>query len=174
MSSDAGRRPAVSGRREGATLWRVLNEEWDRDDVLSRIPHALPATVRERVTDKWSLLRTAGLAPRRRGDEFRSVGPSRTVVLDMYTTPAEAGAAEAIALLTEGAPTRRDGESTEPDSGVLRQAFWLTTTVDGKARHEFHGYAAVPGAIARVLCIHDDPADLSWAQETWRSPRHHS
>lgn len=165
--------PYLAGR-EGTLLWRVLNEEWDRDDVLSRIPHALPTTVRERVTAEWSLLRTAGLAPRRRGDEFRFVGPGRTVILDMYTTPAEAGADGAIALLTEGAPTRRDGESTESDGDVVRHAFWLTTTVDGKAQHEFYGYAAVPGAIACVLCIHDDPADLSWAQETWRSLRHHS
>lgn len=28
--------------QEGTVLWRVLNDEWDRDDVLSRIRHALP------------------------------------------------------------------------------------------------------------------------------------
>ncbi|BEL02946.1 hypothetical protein Q0Z83_011370 [Actinoplanes sichuanensis] len=169
---DADSLPYLSAP-EGTLLWRVLNEVWDRDDVLSRIADALPVTVRERITTDWSILRTAGLAPRRRGDEFRFVGPGRTVVLDMFNTPPEAGADGAIARFTDGAPAQRDGESTETHRDVRYHAFWLTTQVRGRTQYEFFGYAAVPGSIACVICMYDVPADLAWAQETWRSLRHH-
>ena len=38
-------------------------------------------------------------------------------------------------------------------------------------QHEFHGYAAIPGTLARVTCIYDDAADQTWAESVWRSAR---
>jgi len=167
---DQGTLPYLAAE-EGTLLARVLHEEWDRDDVLSRIAHALPVTVRQRLTESWSIERTAGLAPRRGDDVMRFVGPGRTVQIESFGTPPDAGADDLIAELSEGLPARAEGRLSEEEGGVSRRAFWLTATVEGRSQHELYGYAAVPGDLLAVVCMYDDPADLAWAQGVWRSAR---
>ena len=62
---------------------------------------------------------------------------------------------------------------TRPDSGVA--------TVDGRRYHDLvnpgvevgvlEGYSAIRGSGAAMRITFDDPADWSWAVETWRSLR---
>jgi hypothetical protein len=165
---DADSLPYLAGA-EGTLLWRVLNEEWDRDEVLSVIWHALPATINQRVTDDWSVRRTASLVPRVRDGVMRLVGPGRTVQLDILNIAGGRTPEQSVEMVTEGAPEVRDGEITETIEGVLRHAFWLRA----RSHFELYGYAALPGTIACVICMYDDPADLTWATETWRSLAHH-
>ncbi|WP_436530944.1 DUF2199 domain-containing protein [Actinoplanes sp. HUAS TT8] len=155
---------------EGTLLWRVLNEEWDRDEVLSRIAHALPTTVHNRVTAAWSLDRTAGLRVFNRKDGLVFAGPGRTVLLNTFTMPAGASPAECIALFTEDAPADRDEVLTEQDGDVVRHTY-RTPPV---SHHEVYGLAAAPGGdLILALCMFDDPDDLGWAHTVWRSLRHH-
>ena len=156
---------------ESTLLSRVLNDEWDRDDVLSRIWHPLPLTVRQPVTEDWSIERTAGLTPHLTEELMIFAGPGRTVHIETFGTPPGTTADDAIAVMTEGAPEQRDGELTERDGDFVRHAFWLPAVVNGKVQHELHGYAAKPSAVACVTCMYDDPDDLDWAQSVWRSTR---
>jgi hypothetical protein len=150
-------------------LSRVLGEVWDRDDVVSRIWHALPTAVRQQVTDRWSVERTAGLAPRVRDGIMIFAGPGRTVHIETFdlreTTTGEA----AVATMTEGAPRRPDAELTERDGELSRHAFWLETETDGRRQHELYGYVWTSSSIATLTLMYDDPADLAWAQSVWRS-----
>ncbi|RSM52417.1 hypothetical protein DMB66_40235 [Actinoplanes sp. ATCC 53533] len=156
---------------EGTLMHRVLHDEWDRDDVLSRLTYALPTPVRQRITTRWSLDRSAGLELRRHQDRIFFGGPGRTVHLDPLGTPADAAPADMIRDLTADSPPDRDGELTETDEQVHRYAFWRPALGDGRIVHNLHGYVAVPGDLLHLVCVYDDPADLAWAQRTWRSVR---
>ncbi len=156
---------------EGSLLSRILSEPWDRDDVLSRIAHGLPVPVRQQITDIWSVERTAGLAPRVRDGVTRFIGPGRTVQIEAFDHPAGTTPAEAIARMTEGSPRQRSGELTEHDGNLTRHAFWLTVTANDRQQHELYGYAATANHIVCTTCVYDDPADLEWAQQVWRSAR---
>jgi hypothetical protein len=149
---------------EGTLMHRVLHEEWDRDDVLSRLTYALPTPVRQRITEHWSLERSAGLELRHHEDRIYFTGPGRTVHLDPLVTPPETSPDQVIRELTADAPPR-DGELTEPG----RHAFWRPAQGDGRTVHNLHGYVAVPGHALHLVCVFDDPADLPWAQHVWRS-----
>ncbi|MEV4349680.1 DUF2199 domain-containing protein [Actinoplanes sp. NPDC049596] len=148
----------------GGLLSRVLTEEWDRDEVLSRIWHALPTAVRQPVTDDWSVERTAGLAPRVSDGIMIFAGPGRTVHVEVFGLQPGRTADAAIAAMTQGSPRDRDGELSERDGDVLRHAFWLKPS-----HHELYGYAATSTGIACVTCMYDDVGDLAWAQRVWRS-----
>ena len=153
---------------EGTPLHRVLHDEWDRDDVLSRIAHALPTTIRERITETWSLERTAGLAPRSHGDGLSFTGAGRTVHLFPYGTPHAMSPAEAIAAHTADAPADVTGTLTEQDGDLHRYAFWRPTA---QGPYNLHGFAAVPGHLLHICCVYDNPADNAWALRVWRSIR---
>ena len=156
---------------EGTLMHRVLHDEWDRDDVLSRLTYALPTPVRQRVTTHWSLERSAGLELRRHEDRIYFTGPGRTVHLDPLGPPPESAPADVIRELTADAPRDRDGEQTETADGTHRYAFWRPALGDGRIVHNLHGFVAVPGEVLHVGCVFDDPADLPWAQHVWRSIR---
>ena len=157
---------------EGTLMHRVLHDEWDRDDVLSRLTHALPVPVRQRITARWSLDRSAGLELRRHQERVSFGGPGRTVHLDPLGTPARTAPAEVIRELTADAPSDRDGELTETGPGEAhRYAFWRPALGDGRIVHNLHGFVAVPGEVLHLVCVYDDPADLAWAQHVWRSVR---
>lgn len=156
---------------EGTLIHRVLHDEWDRDDVLSRLTYALPTPVRQRITTRWSLTRSAGLELRRRDDRIRFGGPGRTVHLDPLGPPADLPPADVIRDLAADAPRDRDGELTETAGEILRYAFWRPTLDAGRIVHNLHGFVAVPGEILHLVCVYDDPADLEWAQRVWRSVR---
>jgi hypothetical protein len=156
---------------EGTLMHRVLHEEWDRDDVLSRLTYALPTPVRQRITTQWSLERSAGLELRHHDDRVSFSGPDRTVHLDPLGTPATSAPADVIRDLTADAPRDRDGELTETAGEALRYAFWRPALGDGRIVHNLHGFVAVPSAVLHLVCVYDDPADLDWAQHVWRSVR---
>ncbi|GAA2630213.1 hypothetical protein Adu01nite_41480 [Paractinoplanes durhamensis] len=154
---------------EDTLLSRLLTEEWDRDDVLSRIWHPLPLAVRQQVTADWSIERTAGLQPRRAEDIMVFAGPGRTVHIEAFNLPTTTTADEAITEMSQDLPTRCDGTLTEQNGPLTQRAFWLTTTTNGSPQHELYGYAAAPERILAITCMYDDPTDLPWAQNVWRS-----
>ncbi|MGW4941631.1 DUF2199 domain-containing protein [Actinoplanes sp. NPDC004185] len=156
---------------EGTLMHRILHDEWDRDDVLSRLTYALPTPVRQRITTRWSVDRSAGLELRRHEDRIYFTGPGRTVHLDPLGPPADSRPADVIRELTADAPRDRDGELTETTDGTHRYAFWRPALGDGRILHNLHGYVAVPGDVLHLVCVYDDPADLPWAQHVWRSVR---
>jgi hypothetical protein len=155
----------------GTLVHRILHEEWDRDDVLSRLTYPLPTPVRQRVTGQWSLERSAGLELRWEDDRLTFAGAGRTVHLDPLGPPPETPPAELIRELIADAPRDRDGEESEVSGDTHRYAFWRPALGDGKIVHELHGFAAVPGEVLHVGCVFEDPADLPWAQRVWRSIR---
>ncbi|MET8152992.1 DUF2199 domain-containing protein [Actinoplanes sp. NPDC049668] len=156
---------------EGTTLHRILHEEWDRDLVLSRLTPALPTPVRQRITERWSLERSAGLELRWHENRLYFAGPGRTVHLDSLGPPPGLSTADVITALTEDAPRDRDGELTEEDGDLRRHAFWRPALDDGHIVHNLHGFVAVPGAVLHLVCVYDDPTSLDWAQRVWRSVR---
>ncbi|WP_148308191.1 DUF2199 domain-containing protein [Actinoplanes friuliensis] len=156
---------------EGTLLHRILHDEWDRDDVLSRLTYALPTPVHQRITDDWSLERTAGLELKWHEDRIYFSGPGRTVHLDPLGAPPGYTPQRMIAELTEDAPRDRDGEATEDDGEIHRHAFWRPALGDGRIVHNLHGFVAVEGKLLHVACVFDDPSDLPWAQRVWRSVR---
>ncbi|GAA3350599.1 hypothetical protein GCM10020358_77160 [Amorphoplanes nipponensis] len=156
---------------EGTLMHRILHDEWDRDDVLSRLTYALPTPVRQRITQRWSLERSAGLALLRHQDRVYFSGPARTVHLDPLGTPPESAPADMVRELTADAPRDRDGELTETTGEAYRYAFWRPALGDGRIVHNLHGFVAVPGSVLHLTCVFDDPADLGWAQHVWHSVR---
>jgi hypothetical protein len=173
VARDAGTLPYLVAD-ENTVLSRVLVEVWDRDDVLSRIWHPLPVSVRQQITPEWSIERTAGLTPARVDGILWFSGPGRTVYIESFSTPSAAPGDEMIASMSQGLPEKCQGELSENDRELVRRAFWLTATVDGREQHEFYGYVAARGTLTCVTCIYDDVSDRAWAQTVWRSTRHSS
>jgi hypothetical protein len=167
---DAGTLPYLVAD-DNTVLSRVLTGEWDRDDVLSRIWHALPVPVRQQVTAEWSIERTAGLTPGTADGVMRFTGPGRTVHIETFGTPPVTPGHEVIASMTRGLAEKSEGELSEHDGALVRRAFWLTAAAGDREQHEFYGYAAIPGNVAGVTCTYDDAADLAWALSVWRSAR---
>ncbi|WP_307871076.1 DUF2199 domain-containing protein [Micromonospora sp. C51] len=168
---DAGTLPYLVAERD-SLLSRVLTEAWDRDDVLSRIWHPLPLSVRQQITASWSVERTAGLGSRTADGIMMFAGRGRTVHIEAFDTSKAMTADAAIAEFSGDLPERCDGELSEQDGEVVRRAFWLTVVVDGKPQHELYGYAATSEGILCVTCMHDDASDQAWAQQVWRSARY--
>ncbi|MCO8274404.1 DUF2199 domain-containing protein [Actinoplanes sp. TRM 88003] len=167
---DVGTLPYLSPVGEGV-LSQVLTQVWDRDDVLSRIGHALPVAVQQQVTASWSIERTAGLAPRVHGDIMRFVGPGRTVHFEAFGLPDGMTPEVVLTKMTEGTPQPRDGELSEQDGDLLRHAFWLKATPNGRTQYELYGHAAAPAGGAYITCMYDSADDLEWALAVWRSAR---
>ncbi|MEU3605136.1 DUF2199 domain-containing protein [Streptomyces sp. NPDC035033] len=163
----------VEGRDPVAA--RLLAGTWDRDDVLSRFPHPMPATVRTDLGDGWAVERTAGFAARfeNGADQFAAPGRSVAVGLFQDTEPGRS-AEDFLAALLRGAPEVPAGqEHTErlPDGGV-RYAFWLTPGDTGRTRHELTAYAVEPdGSAAGLFCSYEEPEQHAWARHVWRSLR---
>lgn len=154
------------------TAARVLEDTWDRDHVLSRFPHQLPVDVRTGLGDRWSVVRTAGLTARFTEGTDQFNGPDRSAAVTVFTddTP-ERTPEDFLSALLVGAPDKLPAQRlTEPLPGGLRHAFWLTPDDHGRERYEFYGFAVpASGTGAGVFCTHEDPADLAWAQQVWRS-----
>jgi hypothetical protein len=168
---DAGTLPYLVAE-DDTLLSRVLTEVWDRDDVLSRIWHPLPVSVRQQVTTNWSIERTGGLGPTTADGLMMFTGPGRTVHVEVFDTPPAVTAGEAIEEVSGTLPGQCEGERSEHDGELVRRAFWLTAIGDGPPQHELYGYAATAGSIFCVTCLYDDASDLVWAQSVWRSARY--
>lgn len=154
---------------------RVLTDVWDRDRVLSRFPQPLPVAVRTDLGDRWSVLRGAGLTASFADGTDHFDGPDRTAGVNLMWDDVPGRApADFLAALLAGAPDTRPAQrAREPLVDGLRYAFWLTPQDHARPRHEFYGFAVpAPGTAAGVFCTYEDPADLVWAQEIWRSLDH--
>ncbi|MFF9768186.1 DUF2199 domain-containing protein [Streptomyces sp. NPDC014636] len=150
---------------------RLLEETWDRDHVLSRFPNQLPVDVRTSLGDGWSVVRTAGLGASFADGTDHFTGRDRSVAVNLMEDDVPGRAPENfLTALMSGAPDELPAQRlTESFPGGLRYAFWLTPDDHGRPRHEFYGFTVVAGSAAGVFCTHEDPADLVWAQYTWRS-----
>lgn len=159
---------------EGGLLSRVLTHEWDRDDVLSRIWHALPISVQQQVTKQWSVQRSAGLTPRVADGVMIFAGPGRTVHFEAFDLPLTTTVDAAVAQMLSGSPSQGEGELFERDGEMLRQAFWTSAVIEGRQQYELYGHVAMPGEIACITCMYDDSQDVDWATTVWRSVRYHT
>lgn len=160
----------VAGHHPMAT--RVLEDVWDRDHVLSRFPHQLPVDVRTRLGEHWSVVRTAGLTARFADGADQFAGPDRSAAVTVFSDDVPGRSPEDfLSVLLDGAPDKLPAQRlTEPLPGGLRHAFWLTPDDHGRERHEFYGFTvSAAGTAAGLFCTHEDPADLTWAQQVWRS-----
>ncbi|WP_406364995.1 DUF2199 domain-containing protein [Streptomyces sp. NBC_01546] len=154
------------------TATRVLEDTWDRDHVLSRFPHQLPVDVRTDLGDHWSIVRSAGLTARFADGADQFAGPDRSVAVTVFTDDNPGRTPEDfLSALLAGAPDKLPAQRlTELLPGGLRHAFWLAPDDHGRERHEFYGFTVpASGTAAGVFCTHEEPVDLAWAQEVWRS-----
>lgn len=147
----------------------LLDTTWDRDFVLSAFLVELPVSIRQKLIGRWSIERTAGLAPHLLDDGLRFAGPGRTVFVDVRGargTPAD----RFLEMALNGAPSVPSDQQFLVRNGVeLRHALWLTTDA---GKHEFHGHVVRFGELLLVTCVHDDPADHAWARHVLNSVRY--
>ena len=150
----------------------VLADVWDRDQVLSRIPHPLPVAVRTDLGSRWSVERTAGTTARYADGVDHFAEPGRTVAVRLFEDDTPGRTPEDfLAALLEGAPVAAPGRRlTEHAAPGVRYAHWFAPGDHGGGRYEFLGYT-VPsaGTAAGVLCSYEAEDDLAWAQRVWRS-----
>ncbi|MEO3783381.1 DUF2199 domain-containing protein [Actinocorallia sp. B10E7] len=166
---DVGELP-VARSSPHPVLSRVVDEEWDRDRVLSRFGHALPIPVRVALDATWSVERTAGMEARGDGTKDRFSEPGRLVLVDVLRTSAPAGPEDHLRRVLEDAPdTAPEDRITEtaPD-GTLRHAFWLQR----EDHWELHGFALDGTTLVELSCLFHEPSDLNWALHVWRSIAH--
>jgi hypothetical protein len=156
-------------------LSQVLTEVWDRDAVLSSLAFPLPVPVRHRLDERWSIERSAGLVPQVVRGRQRFVGTGRKVLISSYTTEPGRGAEDVLRTVIDGATpggqpiTERDADGTH-----IRYAMRTTAEVDAEVQYELYGFTIGPGGFLETVCIHNDPADATWAMDVWRSVRQHS
>jgi hypothetical protein len=151
----------------------VLTEEWDRDEVLRHVEHALPVAVRTRISDEWLLERTAGLDSRVVDGTMRFAGPGRTVYADQLVDEQVRTPEEFLGDLIAEAPAAPPEHTVTTGHGdEVRHVFWQTAVVDGHEQHELYGFVVRPGSALAVNCVHDDPADHRWAQHVVNSTRY--
>ncbi len=156
---------------DDAAITSVFSDVWDRDVVLSCFSHGLPVTIRQQVTEHWSVQRTAGFRALVHDGSQRFVGPGRTVICDVHEFRIAQPPHETLAGCLIGAPPAT--ATFREDSGnEVRYAFAVTSPRE--PRHELYGYVIRPDSIVQITCIHDDPTHLDWALAVWRSLRHHS
>ncbi|MDK9499387.1 DUF2199 domain-containing protein [Streptomyces katrae] len=170
--ADPDELPVVTAVRHPVAA-RVLTEVWDRDEVLSRFPYALPVDVRTDLGDHWSVVRTAGLTAGFADGYDRFTAPDRTAAVSLKQDDVPGRpSADFLAALLSGAPDTRPGQRLREElpGGGLRYAFWLTPQDSGRPRHEFYGFTLHPsGSGAGIFCTHEDPDGLAWAQQIWCS-----
>ncbi|WP_143230803.1 DUF2199 domain-containing protein [Actinosynnema sp. ALI-1.44] len=157
-------------------LHRMLTEPWNRDYVLGFFGVALPVTFRESIGGDWTIERTAGLAARVEGTTLTFTGPGRTVHIDQFTAGRDRPAEEFLNTLLKGAPDVPVSQSSRQETGVeVRYCFWLANTVDGKQQNEVYCFVAWPGAVLRVVFVHDDPSETerAWAMHVFNSVQYH-
>jgi hypothetical protein len=148
---------------------------WDRDEVLSCFPHALPVNVHTEITEEWSIERTAGLDWSLAERTTRFAGPDRAVFLDVYNDRAGRSPEEFLQVFTENAPDTPPTQSlTEHQDDALRHASWRTATVDGRTQHELYGQVVRAGSLLSILCLHDNIDDHAWALHVLRSATYHA
>ncbi|MEN3310191.1 MAG: hypothetical protein V7603_6393 [Micromonosporaceae bacterium] len=170
---DPNHLPYLTGS-DHPVLSRVLTEAWDRDAVLSGLTFALPVPVRHRLDERWSIERSAGLVPRVVRGRQQFVGSGRKVLISSYTTAPASSAEEVLRMVTDGAaPGSQPVTERDTDGRHIRHAMSTVAEVDGTAQHELYGFTIGPGGFLETVCIHEDPADATWAMDVWRSVRQH-
>jgi hypothetical protein len=156
---------------DDAAITGVFTDVWDRDLVLSCFSHGLPVTIREQLTDHWSVQRTAGFRALVRDGSKRFVGPGRTVIIDVYDLHDPTAPEDTLARCLTGAPPAT-ATFREDDDGEVRYAFAVTSSRG--PQYELYGHVIRPDSIVQITCIHDDPEHLDWALDVWRSVRFHA
>jgi len=149
----------------------LLDREWDRDEVLSHIPHPLPIPVRETLADVWSVERSAGMRCTIENRTMCFTSPDRWVGLDVYADRTGGSASDFLGAVLEGYPASAEHSVTH-DGTELRHAFWLSEVIDGHEEQVFHGHVVRPGTMLSVRIVHRFPADRTWAQHVLNSVRY--
>lgn len=164
--------PYLAATADSPFVSRLVTETWDRDEVLSTLWQALPFSFEHRVTDSWSVRRTAGMRAVLVEGTMRFVGPGRTVIIDVFGLPSGAKPEGAVASMFADSPAEAE-HYTEDGDGVIRRAYRKTSAKDGVERHDLYGFIGAATGFLLINCVHDAAADAGWALETFRSVRQH-
>ena len=158
---------------EDDLLRRVLGVTWDRDVVLSCFSHPMPVNVRTKITDHWSLERTAGLAARVVDRASQFTGSDRAVFVDVLADNLYRPPAEFLHALLEGAPdVPVEQTMVVPTEDDITHAFWLRGEVDGRVQHDFYAHVVRQGTALSIGCFYDEAQDHAWAMHVLRSVRY--
>ncbi|SDF37237.1 hypothetical protein SAMN05216553_101317 [Lentzea fradiae] len=149
----------------------LLEREWDRDEVLSRIRHPLPVPIREKFGEVWTIERTEGMRCTIDGRTVRFSSPGRSVSIDVYADLTGGSPSDFLGAVLDGYPATAE-HSVEHDGEELRHAFWLSEVIDGQEEQVFHAHVVRRGTMLSVRCIHRYPADRTWAQHVLNSVRY--
>jgi hypothetical protein len=155
---------------ENDLLRRVLAVTWDRDVVLSCFGHPLPVHVRTKLSDHWSVERTAGLAAGVVDRTSQFTGSDRAVFADVLVDNLRRTPAEFLHALLEGAPeVPVEQTMVIPTEDDITHAFWLQGEVDGRVQHDFYAHVVRRGTALSIGCFYDDARDHAWAMHVLRS-----
>lgn len=149
----------------------LLEREWDRDEVLSRIRHPLPVAVREKFGEVWTIERTEGMRCVIEGRTVRFSSPGRCVSIDVYADLTDGSPSDFLGAVLDGYPATAE-HSVQHDGEELRHAFWLSEVIDGHEEQVFHGHVVRRGTMLSVRCVYRYPADSAWAQHVLNSVRY--
>ncbi|MFD9699707.1 hypothetical protein [Lentzea sp. NPDC059081] len=149
----------------------LLERDWDRDEVLSRIRHPLPVPVREKFGEVWTIERTEGMRCLIEGSTVRFTSPGRTVTIDVYRDLTGGSPSDFLGAVLDGYPANAE-HSVEHDGEELRHAFWLSEVIYGHEEQVFHGHVVRRGTMLSVRCVYRYPTDSAWAQHVLNSVRY--
>ncbi|MFD5827079.1 DUF2199 domain-containing protein [Lentzea sp. NPDC060358] len=149
----------------------LLEQDWNRDEVLSRIRHPLPVPVREKFGEVWTIERTEGMRCVIEGRTVRFTSPGRSVAIDVYRDLTAGSPSDFLGAVLDGYPATAE-HSVEHDGEELRHAFWLSEVIYGQEEQVFHGHVVRRGTMLSVRCVYRYPADRSWARHVLNSVRY--
>ncbi|MCV7193165.1 DUF2199 domain-containing protein [Mycolicibacterium brumae] len=152
---------------------RIRSDTWDRDEVLSSYDCPLPIAVRTRLSNGWTVERSAALE-RRFGedglvefyDDIRSVG-IETFQDTIARTPEET----LREFLHGDSPTPEDQHRTWREGPELRNTFWAESMPrpDGGTEAVFFGQVIRNGDIIYFTCAPGFGGNRAWAEHVFRS-----
>lgn len=149
---------------------QVIDEEWDHDRVLERMPMPLPFHVRTDLGDGWSVERTPGLKAGFADGYDRFTGTGRSVAARVLTDPRGRSPEESFQGLISGTkPVAEQDKQLIRTEDEIRYAEAITTELDGEPIHALFGLVVREGTALDVQCHYQDPADRAWALHVWRS-----
>jgi hypothetical protein len=134
--------------------------------------------MRRGLTAAWSIDISAEFIGRVIEGELQLVAPGRTIWIAVWTSPPESAESPTATLSwikqdVDPNPDQRF-EETGADQHELRYASWYREVIDGRQQFGLYGYTIRQGTFVQAAFLTDDPEDLQWALDAWRSLRYQS
>jgi hypothetical protein len=130
--------------------------------------------MRRGLTTDWSIDIDPEFTSQVVDGDLQLVAAGRTIWIAVWSPPVGQPITDTLSDIKEDVHPDPEQRFEEPgtDADELRYASWYPETVGDESQFGLYGYTIRPGSYVQAAFLIDDPLDLPWALDAWRSLRH--